>query len=152
MRGDGQGPGPLGLGPGSGWGQSEAGPSTLPHSRLDIKKFIHNQYIQQDVGHTNPLKVTSRKQHCPVLATHLTGPPHSESVISPIPAAPEDELSYLHYYQTWSWPTRPRPPRTGASPPSPRVWPATPLTKAKAVPPPMTPNARAKHYNINSLG
>ena len=43
---------------------------------------------QQERGHTSPLTSGARKQHWPVGATQRIGPPHSERLIRPIPAAP----------------------------------------------------------------
>ena len=78
---------------------------------------------QQDWGHRVPLKVRARKQHCPVGATHMNGPPHCSMDITVIPAAP-------------ATPTSPRPPRTGVRPPT--RLPVTPVAARRAKPPETT--------------
>ena len=72
---------------------------------------------QQERGQTGPLVLKARKQHWPVGATHITGPPHCcIAIITPTPATPV--------------PTSPRPARTG-----PRLMAATPLAARRAKPP-----------------
>ena len=58
---------------------------------------------QQERGQTGPLGVKRRRQHCPLGAAHLTGPPHSVRAMTVIPAAPSS----------------PSPPSTGAKPTDP---------------------------------
>ena len=80
---------------------------------------------EQESGQTSPLNVRARRQHCPVGATHLVGPPHWVTDITVSPAAP-------------ATPTRPSPASPAVSPAASPAAPAVPVAASRAKPPDQT--------------